>query len=220
MSYNRLPFVRSNTFNGLMRLQTIVLAGNLISEVEPEAFKNLPKISTLSLASNRISSVAPRAFVQLDNLQKLELQFNHLREFSLQVFENCSTNWDSPLTLNVSYNRIQSLDSFPVDDQRRSLPPFVRILDGSHNEIVQLPKNFLENLSPALLSLDLSYNRISEIDNSAFKRLARLQELKLSHNQVISPSQSRPWGHRYTAKCKGSHPLSLVETHFSELPDL
>jgi Leucine-rich repeat (LRR) protein len=40
-------------------------------------------------------------------------------------------------------------------------------------------------LAPALLSLDLSHNRLSEIDNSAFKRLSRLQELKLSHNQVL-----------------------------------
>ena len=84
LSYNRLPAVRSNTFNGLIRLQTIVLAGNLISEIEVEAFKHLPKLSTLSVTSNRISTIAHRAFVQLDNLQKLELQFNFLREFSLQ----------------------------------------------------------------------------------------------------------------------------------------
>ena len=191
LSYNRLPSVKSSTFNGLSRLQTIVLSGNVISEIESEAFKNMPKLSTLSLTSNRISSMSSRSFVQLDNLQKLELQFNHLREFSLEAFDNCSINWDNPLTLNISFNLIQALNSDGLDDKRRSPPPFVRILDASHNDLAQVPKNFLESLSPALLSLDLSHNRLAEVDNSAFKRLSRLQELKLSHNQVKN-SQKYP----------------------------
>ena len=65
LSYNRLPSIKSSTFNGLSRLQTIVLAGNLISNLELESFKQMPKLSTLALTSNRIGSIASRAFVQV-----------------------------------------------------------------------------------------------------------------------------------------------------------
>ena len=150
--------------------------------------KSLLKVLGKNPVLSRCQIIFLVAIVQLSVTTYLEVAKKFLCSDRCQAFENCSSNWDSPLTLNVSFNQIQNLDSTPVDDKRRAPPPFIRILDASHNELTSLPKNFLETLSPALLSLDLSYNRITEIDNAAFKRLSRLQELKLSHNQVLSSS--------------------------------
>lgn len=70
------------------------------------------------------------------------------------------------------------------DGRHSSPPPFVRVLDASHNDLLKVPKAFLDAVSPAMLSLDLSYNKITEIESQAFEKLSRLQELQMSHNQV------------------------------------
>ena len=56
--------------------------------------------------------------------------------------------------------------------------------------MVRVPRAFLEFLAPSLRTLDLSHNRLTEIDRSAFKQLSLLQVLKIADNSVMELSKT------------------------------
>ena len=118
--------------------------------------------------------------------------FLHNRELSLDVFHNCTSISASPdesaLLLNISNNKIGRLNppsNFGTAGGLLNRPPFVRVLDASHNVLPSVPKNFLDFLAPALRSLDLSHNAITgNVKHNAFSLLSVLQILSLSHNNI------------------------------------
>ena len=69
-------------------------------------------------------------------------------------------------------------------------PPFVSTLDASHNSLTNVPKNFLDFLAPALRSLDLSFNRIMEVEAASFSLLGVLQTLSLANNNIRDMEKS------------------------------
>ncbi|KAK3596207.1 hypothetical protein CHS0354_016150 [Potamilus streckersoni] len=65
------------------------------------------------------------------------------------------------------------------------LPPGLRILDLSYNNIAAVPfLNFAENVSSSLTQLLLSHNQINIIQNFSFSKLHSLETLDLSFNSL------------------------------------
>jgi Leucine-rich repeat (LRR) protein len=183
LSYNKLKVLASSTFASLSTLQTVTMTGNHLINVERLAFHDLPNLVAVLLTQNHLRMVSARAFSKLASLQRLELQHNRLREFGLGSFENCSNDLMSPMTLNISYNLLEGLSPAPI--AKNHVPPFIHVIDASHNVLTRIPMGFLEQAAPALRTLDLSYNRITGIDGYDLKSLVSLQELKLAANHVI-----------------------------------
>ena len=142
LSYNKLKLVDSHTFSSLKTLQTVTMTGNHISAVEVMAFHQLPNLKAILLTQNYIRTVAPRSFSQLASLQRLELQHNQLREFTLAAFENCSNDLQHPMMLNLSFNSLELMLPAPV--AKIFVPPFIHVIDASHNRLTSIPKGFLE----------------------------------------------------------------------------
>ena len=116
------------------------------------------------------------------------------RELSMDAFHNCTSRTATPdeatLLLNVSYNEIARLNPPSTTGGLSSRPPFIRVLDASHNSLTAVPKNFLDFLAPALRSLDLSHNDISgEVKEEDFSLLSVVQILSLSHNSIKNLSK-------------------------------
>ena len=112
----------------------------------------------------------------------------------MDVFHNCTSRTATPdeatLLLNISYNKIVHLNPPSTAGGLLNRPPFVRILDASHNALSVVPKNFLDFLAPALRSLDLSYNKITgSVPEDAFSLLSVVQILSLSHNNIEDMSK-------------------------------
>jgi len=124
-----------------------------------------------------------RAFSQLTSLQRLELQENRLRQFSLAAFENCSTDLQHPMMLNLSHNDLDVMNPAPA--AKMFIPPFIHVLDVSFNQLSRVPRLFLEQVAPALRRLDLSHNQITDVANADLRKLINLQELKIAANSII-----------------------------------
>ena len=112
----------------------------------------------------------------------MELQHNRIRTLSLDVFVNCTRQPAFPLILNVSHNNIRRLTP-PSNFANR--PPFVQTLDVSHNSLTSVPSKFLDFLAPALRTLNLASNRITEIEAQSFSLLGVLQSLNLANNNIM-----------------------------------
>lgn len=183
LSYNRLRILDSHTFSSLSTLQTVTMTGNHLSSVEALAFHDLPNLKAVLLTHNQISRIAPSSFSHLASLQRLELQHNNLREFSLASFENCSVLLNSPMMLNLSFNTIEAL--MPAPAAQKFVPPFVHVIDVSHNGLTRIPADFLDQVAPALRRLILSFNRITDVSHHDLKSMLNLQELGLASNSII-----------------------------------
>eukprot|EP00041_Stephanoeca_diplocostata_P008309 m.122167 g.122167 ORF g.122167 m.122167 type:complete len:1469 (-) comp17269_c0_seq70:3312-7718(-) len=79
-----------------------------------------------------------------------------------------------PLSLRLENNRITALPSDGID--------FVGEINLSHNEITAVEAGAFR--SDGLSSVDVSYNRITMVDDQAFALNTMLQTLDLSHNQI------------------------------------
>jgi Leucine-rich repeat (LRR) protein len=156
-------------------------------QVEAGSFRHLPNLATLILTHNRLDTIDPTSFACLDNLQKIELQYNRLTEFSLGAFENCTKFPQHPLTLNVSHNRIVHMTPPPLGANFLRVPHVER-LDASSNVMRQVPKSFIEFLSPSLRVLDLSRNRLVTVEG--FGQLSMLQILRIAHNVINSVAKT------------------------------
>ncbi|KAA0200562.1 hypothetical protein HAZT_HAZT004559 [Hyalella azteca] len=207
MANNFIEELGTHTFHNLEALRTIVLTGNKIRKVKFEAFKNLPTVNTIAISSNQISEIEFQAFSGLTSLVELELQQNRLTTFSLNNFANFSTN-QSPLSLNLSHNVLVELHPGSVGLFA------MKSLDISHNHLKQVPVNFLHIFMQFLEKLDISYNRITKLDTSAFGPLEQLQLLMLQHNNI---QQIRPGAFN---NLQNVQLVDLSHNHLQALPHM
>ncbi|CAB0007001.1 unnamed protein product, partial [Nesidiocoris tenuis] len=180
LSYNHLISVEPHTFSNLPELQSIVLSGNQIKTIKPNSFRTLPSKLSVILSDNKIHTISPRAFNDISTLVRLDLQSNDLQEFSLSAFQNV-TDPQMPMSLNLSRNHLVTLR---IADTRR--PVSVHTIDLSRNNLFFVPKDFLEAISQNLLKINLGYNNLNRLDESAFGELSQLQTLSLPHNAIAT----------------------------------
>lgn len=180
LSYNHLISVEPHTFSNLPELQSIVLSGNQIKVIKPNSFRTLPSKLSVILSDNKIHTISPRAFNDISTLVRLDLQSNDLQEFSLSAFQNV-TDPQMPMSLNLSRNHLVTLR---IADTRR--PVSVHTIDLSRNNLFFVPKDFLEAISQNLLKINLGYNNLNRLDESAFGELSQLQTLSLPHNAIAT----------------------------------
>lgn len=81
-SHNNLTSLKNNTFAAFpqLRLTSIVLDYNVISDVDSNSFKGLKNLKTLSVSHNMIVNLHPATFVDAKQLQELYVSDNSLTQ--------------------------------------------------------------------------------------------------------------------------------------------
>jgi Leucine-rich repeat (LRR) protein len=132
---------------------------NRIKTIPEGAFSGLSKLSSLRLIHNQITELGDTVFQDLTGLRYLELQENNITRISNRALASCTELTE----LNLAQN------SIVYDGQLRA--------DGT-------PRNGFLSSQPfeALVKLNLSYNIISELDESLQNLFLNLVSLDLSHN--------------------------------------
>lgn len=206
LSYNTITTVHTNTFDSLVSLRIISLSSNRISTLERNSFYNMPQLAYVDLTHNQLQNISESVFTFLPNLILLDLMFNNLKYLTLKMFKHV-TNETMPLRLNISHNRLETLDGdlssflfiYSLDVRNNFLSDVrsvkylgysLRRLYFSHNNISTLNNHAFGDLE-VLEILDLSYNNLSQIRRRAFQGLNNLQKLDMSHNQIeqLQPDQ-------------------------------
>ncbi len=139
LSNNNISEIPIDALSDLRTCQHIDLSHNWITSLGKAAFGRLPVVFTLLLNNNQISSIASKAFEGLIQLLHLDLSANSLGNDGLVAGSLASLV--SLRTLNLSHNAIQ------------------RTENGTNSV-------FEDCLS--LLTLDLSFNKISQIYTQTF----------------------------------------------------
>ncbi|CAG7828903.1 unnamed protein product [Allacma fusca] len=170
------------SFQNLATLQAVDLSANNITEIPSEALADLTTVQYINLERNSISNLTKMALGRLPVVFDLLLAHNNISEIAPKAFEGLL----QLLRLDLSYN---DLSTIPVGAFAGLVS--LRKLNLSHNHLQRTENGeksiFDENLS--LETIDLSYNKISEIYYNTFPENRwipyKIYNINLSHNMLM-----------------------------------
>ncbi|XP_077980182.1 uncharacterized protein LOC144435462 [Glandiceps talaboti] len=173
LSHNTLPRIIDNSFKSLPNLEYVDLSYNSISRIEDNAFDSTPRLQTLLLSHNEIGrSLTSRVFSPLKNLTMLDLAHNRMESMPAGMLTEASRLQ----YLSVAENRLESID-LSKDLSLLKL----EVLNFSKNSIAGLRRNQFTGLRKTPLNvLDLSFNKITYIENGVFDSITSLKTLNVS----------------------------------------
>ncbi|XP_050296915.1 insulin-like growth factor-binding protein complex acid labile subunit [Anthonomus grandis grandis] len=212
LNRSNIQVLKEKAFMGLIFLQKLNLADNLIETIEPGTFNGTKKIVTLDISGNNIHTLTASGFAELIALEELILHSNRIKTVDPGSFNGLS----KLRILDLSSNQFISNLNKSVGDLHT-----LELLNLHLNSLASLdPNEFFDLIN--LKELDLSSNQLNEdlvitmtpentlrrliLDNNNFKTLGfalhnlnALEELDLSHNQ-IAQANGHLAGHLYNLR--------------------
>ncbi|PKU35500.1 hypothetical protein llap_14198 [Limosa lapponica baueri] len=176
---NKITDLPKGVFGGLFALQLLLLNANKINCVRADAFQDLQNLSLLSLYDNKIQSLAKGTFTSLRAIQTLHLAQN-------PFVCDCNLKW---LADFLRANPIETSGARCASPRRLANKRIGQIKSKkrlNNNEISVLEATGIFKKLPHLKKINLSNNKVSEIEDGAFEGASSVSELHLTVNQLES----------------------------------
>uniref|UniRef100_A0A0K8SVK2 Insulin-like growth factor-binding protein complex acid labile subunit n=2 Tax=Lygus hesperus TaxID=30085 RepID=A0A0K8SVK2_LYGHE len=155
-------------------LVQLILANCEIKDIPKRAFASLGGLDYLDLSRNYLTELKDDGLAELINLETLDVSDNSISKISADAFVDI----DDLTTLYLRGNPIKTLEGIEISGLEE--------LDASRCDIEVLSPAVFDGF-PELVLLNLSMNKIKDIDDEAFLALTALRYLDLSHNSIRSP---------------------------------
>ncbi|RZF40838.1 hypothetical protein LSTR_LSTR003348 [Laodelphax striatellus] len=195
LSENTLQEIPSDVLKHMPHIKTLDLGFCQIENVTNSDFQDVTELRSLMLAGNRISQIDPWAFPK--KLRHLHIGNNEITDLNGALKELYDLDWlffnnnsistlDGQLpaaTPNSNLNALHfgrnKIERFPSDF--RNLQSIDRMF-GSHNSITAL--NGALAKSRKMITVDLTHNLISVLQEDDFSETENLEELLLGYNKI------------------------------------
>jgi len=173
--------IDADTLSGFPNVRDLNLDGNRITSINSDAFKSMPRLQNLDLSNNKLAGpLSGDIFIKNIQLETLKLANNpEMKKFPETGFQG---DFSEMYLLDASRCGLTHLD---VDDIKR-MNRIERLY--LHDNEIQYIKSGV--LSPKVIYLDLSGNKIAHLEQVSFPSGSSLKILKLSGNPIkkISPT--------------------------------
>lgn len=173
--------------DGWQELLICILEYNQMEDL-PQGLTSLPKLRVLDLTGNNISSLDP-TLGTMESLEILKLEGNPLRErlllgMSLIDLKRTLKGRLGPPALINSDGTIDAIaDGEEIQEEVIELGPG-GVLDLSKREMDSIPREILECVTPAPLSIEAHHNNLIIISQSIEMFTASLTTVNLSYNKI------------------------------------
>lgn len=170
LSHNSIAELKEGDFEGLYRLETLRLAHNQLTSLQPGVFRNSSGslLRHLDLSSNQLHALKQHYFLDLPGLEELLLFNNRIT----QVESSALAGLGSLRKAYLSHNR---LTDFPFFSIREHNHPHLSLLDLSSNRLPKLPMDDISKL-PVLVQKGLYLHNNSLVCECSMYALFRLWE--------------------------------------------
>ncbi|KAK0177965.1 hypothetical protein PV328_001958 [Microctonus aethiopoides] len=182
-------------FRQLHRLEMLFLQHNNIRSLDG-TLQKARNLKYLELSYNELQELTEEDFVEAEKLEDLELGHNSLKSLGGSSIGGGDGNGHSsalwPLkslkSLNLTHNELSEFSFVTLRGLKE-----LRLIDLSNNRIARLYRGFIENLveedaedSPGarVQELRLQHNELQSLEESLFVGMRELQRLNLSHNAL------------------------------------
>ena len=156
-----ISMLQGNPFDGLMKLEVLLLSNNRITNagIENALKSHHPRLFSLSLSGNLLESVP-----NLPNTtRKLYISHNHITNLS-------RANMKGMPLLETFHIQENPLKGFPLVDDTFADCPMVNGLNFDHTELTQLPNI---TYMPKLVSLTVNHARLTHLPDDICLQLLR-----------------------------------------------
>ncbi|XP_061381210.1 chaoptin-like [Danaus plexippus] len=177
-SHNNLPDIPRGMFARNTVIKVVHLDNNKIKKLDVNSFRGMRFLRRLYLQDNQISDVGRGTFSSVTRIGTVDLARNLITKVDYQMFQSVKY----AELINLSENRITSIDKQAFTDL------YLAVVNVSHNEISSIEPGAFENCNNMTL-LDLSYNRLREINRNAFDENTYANELKVTYNEFTDLGQ-------------------------------
>ncbi|XP_076336220.1 uncharacterized protein LOC143239214 [Tachypleus tridentatus] len=171
---NNFFFLAPEEFRHLKNLRILRLDGNYLKEIREKTFGG-HSLEVLGLSRNNIIKLLPCSFCNT-SVKYLDLSYNRLSSLTADVLTMVSNSLD---TLNLGFN---PLDIYTVFSTVSVLHRLQNLSLAGMDIDKLLPHTFEKN--PELRYLNLSHNNIPEIPNEFLQPLVRVEVIDLSYNKL------------------------------------
>jgi len=173
--------IDADTLSGFPNIRDLNLDGNGITSINSNALKSMPKLQNLDLSNNKLAGpLSGDIFVKNIQLETLKLANNpEMKKFPETGFQG---DFSEMYLLDASRCGLTHLD----EDDLKRMNRIERLY--LHDNEIQYVKSGV--LSPKVIYLDLSGNKIAHLEQVSFPSGSSLKILKLSGNPIkkISPT--------------------------------
>lgn len=193
LSFNQIKTLHKNTFTPLGNLMELNLKGNQLQTIETDLFNHNPNLDSIYLSNNDLRSIE-KSLLVLKHISILDVDGNYnLESIDLPHM------WGEKSVVNVSNCNLKTLYIPPNIEQiyaKHNRISFIkihpennmRILDLSHNNLIDFTHVAGMESLKNLTYLNLKYNGIHSIDFNEIGHLKQLNTLKIeiNPNQTVS----------------------------------
>lgn len=167
-----MKYIAANTFTNMPGVMYLNLAGNNLSNMDPNTFKKLLDLEELDLSDNDIKSLPDDIFSENNELATLHISKNPVDTvYGLQISDL--------LTLNAGQTNIRFVGPSMFNGMT-----YIANLNLSGNNIEKIHNQAFHKLVE-LNYLDLSYNDLDFISNILIKENIELDIFKISNNPKL-----------------------------------
>ncbi|XP_050683650.1 leucine-rich repeat-containing protein 4B-like isoform X1 [Leptidea sinapis] len=178
---NLFKYLTPDEFISLKRLKKLKLDGNQLSVIVDNMFGRNRELRMLGLARNRLALLAPASLTNLTSLMHLDISHNKIDRFFLQTF---APMVESLKTINFSGNNLP-LNEIAIVLQ---ILPDINGVNLANLSLQEIPPNFFI-YNEHLVSLDISWNKLSKFPYKLLSKTKFLQNLDISHNKIRTLSE-------------------------------
>ncbi|CAN2388659.1 toll-like receptor 3 [Pristimantis euphronides] len=180
LNSNGIKEINGNPFENLQSLRILDVSHNKMTTTALGDKQQLPDLTELLYSYNVIKELKKEDFMFLANnsVQKLDLSANPVKEIQVDCFQQL-TNLDTLTMANMTLEpNWEDLCSQLAKTQ-------IEVLILVNSKLTKIHNATFKSLnSTRLISLDISKNSLSQIDNNSFIYLHHLRSLNLEENQV------------------------------------
>lgn len=169
VSNNQIHTIPKNTFPKLYELHTIDVSYNNISTIANAVFQTLFSLRNLNFSYNSLETIKPPTFGTLPTLLNMDMSNNQLKDIAKGAMKKLY----SLRFLTLHNNQLERIFEIPIS---------LNYLILTNNSISEIPEMTWPVMN-AMLSIDLSHNRLSDnLNGDSFRGLLTLQTLNLNSN--------------------------------------
>uniref|UniRef100_A0A8C3QT40 Slit homolog 2 protein n=1 Tax=Cyanoderma ruficeps TaxID=181631 RepID=A0A8C3QT40_9PASS len=184
---NKITELPKGLFEGLFSLQLLLLNANKINCLRVDAFQDLHNLNLLSLYDNKLQTIAKGTFSPLRAIQTLyvcSLAFV-CEKLKSKLSGDCFADLACPEKCRCEGTTVdcsnQKLNKIPDH-----IPQYTAELRLNNNEFSVLEATGIFKKLPQLRKINLSNNKITDIEEGAFDGASGVNELLLTSNRLES----------------------------------
>uniref|UniRef100_A0A672LWQ5 Slit homolog 1 protein-like n=1 Tax=Sinocyclocheilus grahami TaxID=75366 RepID=A0A672LWQ5_SINGR len=180
---NKITDLPTGVFDGLYTLQLLLLNANKIHCLRANTFQDLQNLSLLSLYDNKIQTLAKGTFTSLRTIQTLVVCAAGTEDARLSY--DCNNDPVCPAKCRCESN-VVDCSNLRLNRIPEHIPASTTELRLNNNEITMIEATGVFKTLSHLKKINLSNNKISEIEDGAFEGATSVNELHLTANQLDS----------------------------------